>query len=515
MVQDDLGGFGDARLRRVGARLLSAMRQQPTMCLHALAQDRNEGLAFGRFLDHDAVSQAEMLVTAGRLTGQRAAGRHVLAIQDTTELNFPGHAASKRGFGRSGNGRDIGLFIHPTIAVDAASGGVIGLVGAQLINRTGGRVSHRRTRPAAARESQRWLTGAEEAGEALSAAARITMVADRESDIYDLFVRRPAGVHLLLRAAQDRALTSGRVLSATIAAWPEQGRQTITLPELPRRAARTACVALRFGSVTLRRPDTADRRIADGVTLHVVEAAEIVPPGDTPPLHWRLLTTHPVTTLAEACQIVAWYRMRWTIEQVFRTLKSAGLAVEQSQVIEARRFTKLAAVALIAAVRIVQIVLGRDGATGQSMADAIDPAAQPVLAAINRKVEGNTEKLKNPHAPASLAWLCWIVARLGGWSGYTSRGYKPAGPKTIARGLTRLDGIIEGWNIAVRSKPKPTHSADVRLHSPGPGGQPPPGPRPLSIGGARHGQRFGATAAHRAPDGAVDAGRTRDPGRRR
>ena len=29
----------------------------------------------------------------------------------------------------------------------------------------------------------------------------ITMVGDRESDIYDLFARRPANVHLLCRSA--------------------------------------------------------------------------------------------------------------------------------------------------------------------------------------------------------------------------------------------------------------------------------------------------------------------------
>ena len=86
MVQQDLGGFGDERLRRVGARLLEAMSEQPTTCVHALANDRNEALSFGRFLDHDAVSHGEMLTTAARSTGQRAAGRDVLAIQDTTEI---------------------------------------------------------------------------------------------------------------------------------------------------------------------------------------------------------------------------------------------------------------------------------------------------------------------------------------------------------------------------------------------------------------------------------------------
>lgn len=109
-------------------------------------------------------------------------------------------------------------------------------------------------------------------------------------------------------------------------------------------------------------------------------------------------------------------------------------------------------VALIAAVRVMQIVLGRDSSTGQAITDAADPGDTPALAAISRKLEGNTEKLKNPHHPQSLAWLAWIVARLGGWSGYTSKGYKPPGPKTIIRGLNRLDGMVEGWKLANHSE---------------------------------------------------------------
>jgi hypothetical protein len=37
----------------------------------------------------------------------------------------------------------------------------------------------------------------------------ITMVGDREGDIYHLFAHRPANVHLLVRSAQPRTLASG------------------------------------------------------------------------------------------------------------------------------------------------------------------------------------------------------------------------------------------------------------------------------------------------------------------
>ena len=455
MSEGGLGGFGDLRRCQVGARLLAAMRDAPTMCLNALLDDRNESRAFGRFLANRFVSRDEMLVHAGLLTGQRAAGRHVLAIQDTTELHFPGPAAGKRGFGTGGNGQAPGLFLHPAIAVDAANRGVIGLVGVQVINRTDGPVGNRRARDADAKESRRWLAAAETAAGVLEQAAMVTVVGDRESDIYDLFARRPEAVQVLCRAAQDRSLDGGARLFATCAAWPEQDRYVIEVPGRSTRPARTATVAVRFGQVTLQRPARAGQALAKTVTLRVVDVAEIDPPDPKEAVHWCLLTTHDVPDLEHARTVVGWYQARWTIEQVFRTLKSAGAEVETSQVVEAAGFLKLAIVALIAAVRIVQIVIGRDGSTRQALADAASPGDTDLLAALSTRLEGRTALLKNPYDCTTLAWFAWIVARLGGWSGYTSKGYKPPGPKTIARGLTKLDAITDGWHL--------NHSAHVRL----------------------------------------------------
>ncbi len=458
MSEGELGGFGDLRWCQVGARLLAAMRDAPAMCLNALSQDRNQSRAFGRFLANRFVSRDEMLVHAGLLTGQRAAGRHVLAIQDTTELHFPGHTAGKSGFGTGGNGQGPGLFLHPAIAVDAANRGVIGLVGVQAINRTDGPVGDRRARDAEAKESRRWLAAAETAAGVLEQAAMVTVVGDRESDIHDLFARRPEAVQLPCRAAQDRSLDDGARLFATCAAWPEQDRYVIEAPGRSTRPARTAAVAVRFGQVALQRPARAGQALAKTVTLRVVDVAEIDPPDPKEAVHWRLLTTHDVPDLEHARTVVGWHQARWTIEQVFRTLKSAGAEVETSQVVEAAGFVKLAIVALIAAViaavRIVQIVIGCDGSTGQALAGAADPADTDMLAALSTKLEGRTALLKNPYHCTTLAWFAWTVARLGGWSGYTSKGYKPPGPKTIARALAKLDAITGGWHL--------NHSAHVR-----------------------------------------------------
>ncbi len=320
--QPQLGHFGNRRLAAVGDSLLGAMQKQRTMCLSALADSRGQARQFQRFLDNEAVSMHEMLVHAARQTARRAVGRHVLAITDTTELNYAPHSGAKRGFGTVGNGTDIGVLLHPVIAVDAEQGGLIGLVGATVINRTDGPVTDHKTRPADEKESRRWLAAAETAGEVLAEAAMITVVEDREGDIYDQFARRPDNVHLLVRAAQNRSLEGDEKLFARCAAWSAVTQHTIQVPARhgkPARAERTAVVAVRSGEVTIKRPLRAEPALAPTLTLRVVDVREIAPPSAQQPLHWCLLTTHAVGGAAEALQIVAWYRLRWIIEQLFRT----------------------------------------------------------------------------------------------------------------------------------------------------------------------------------------------------
>ena len=467
MAATALGRFGDKRLGDLGGVLLNAVQGKGTLCIHRLANDRNQAMRFNNFLANPAVSSHEMLVTAGQRTNQRAKGRHLLAITDTTDVLFPSQENNKRGFGMGSDGEHPGLFLHPILAVDAANGNIVGLVDCIVMNRTQGRVSTARTattkrvkthkqRAADDKESRRWLQGAEMAADCLTEADMITMVCDREGDIFHLFANRPANVHLLVRSNQPRTLMEGGLLPGHCAALPEQARETILVPAKGKHPAREATVALRFGPVMLKRPVNApDKDQAAAIALWVVDIREIDPPEGAEPVHWRLLTTHEVATAARARQIIVWYRMRWIIEQVFRAMKSDCLRIEDSQVETAFRFTKLAVIGLIAAIRSIQLVMARGGDTGQPVTDAADPADMPALRALNASLEGRTEKLRNPHDETLLAWHAWIVARLGGWSGRTSRGYRPPGPKTMHHGLLRLDSILAGWRLA-------NHSADVR-----------------------------------------------------
>jgi hypothetical protein len=429
-----------------GALLLQRAVERVTVNLRAAADGRSEWVGFSRWLNNPNVTSSEMALHGAEALSERVAGLHVLAIQDTTELNYARHAGRVRGLGASGNGVDPGLFVHPVLAIDADSKALLGLAGMQIWTRRGPASSDYRSLPIEEKESYRWIQGATSARSALAAAAMVTVIGDRESDIYEEFDRIPdARTHLLTRACRDRALADGGRLFDIAEAWPAQHHFELEIRAQPGRAARTARIALRFGEVTIKRPGNCnDPDAARQLTLCMVEVKELDPAVEEP-IHWRLLTTHVVTTVAQALQIVAWYRERWHIEQLFRTSKSQGLDIESSQVESAEALFKLAAIAMIAATKIMQLVLARDGTVDRPATDIVTQDQLPMLEALQSGLEGKTAKQKNPHLKHSIAWLAWIIARLGGWTGYASE--RPPGPITMRRGWNRFEQMAQGWKL--------------------------------------------------------------------
>ena len=163
-----------------------------------------------------------------------------------------------------------------------------------------------------------------------------------------------------------------------------------------------------------------------------MEVQELDPPEGTDAIHWRLLTTHPVESADEAWQIVDWYRGRWRIEEYFRVLKKSGIDLEEAMVEGVHALINLVAMTAVVGVAVKQLVEGREAGPERRASEVITPQEVSFAQALNHTLEGKTEKQKNPHQEGSPAWIAWIVARLGGWSGYQR--YGPAGPKTMAYG---------------------------------------------------------------------------------
>jgi hypothetical protein len=149
-----------------------------------------------------------------------------------------------------------------------------------------------------------------------------------------------------------------------------------------------------------------------------------------------------VEDAAAAWRIVGWYRQRWTIEQLFRTMKQQGLRLEDSQLDTAERLVKLTAIAASAACAIMQLVQARHGRSDQPAEIAFSPAEIDALDVLVPFLEGQTAAQKNPHPPHSLAWAAWAIAKLGGWDGYASS--RPPGPITFKHGLDYFRAFAAG-----------------------------------------------------------------------
>jgi hypothetical protein len=365
-----------------------------------------------------------------------------------------GRRARANGYGPVGKGGALGgLLLHAVLAVEVGTGALLGLVDAKVRNRNGEKAGPRRSRATANKESQRWIDGTARAAEVCAAARTITGVSDRESDIYEHFATRPSNMDLVVRACQNRHIgTVGEeegngLLFSFIDGLPEQDRFSQPIPAAPGRKGRVATFAVRFSPVVLYKPQNgAARDLPETVALMLVDVRETRKPEDGAPIHWRLLTTHRVASLGEARRIIDLYRLRWLIEEFFRMLKTAGFNIEDADIAEPRAMTNFVAAATIAAVTVMQLVQARDGATGQSLDDAFDPEDQPILEAVSAKLAGKTAPQQNPHPKGSLAFAAWVIARLGGWTGY----YGKPGPRVMRRGLDDFQRIRYGTTLSLK-----------------------------------------------------------------
>ena len=428
-----LGQFGDARLEK-GAFLYGRLVAHggKGVSVSQLGGDRAGEVRIGRFLHNPKVTLGEIMSTARARTCAQVRGRHVLAIQDTSALRV--------------DEKGVGLFFHPIIAVDAHAGTVLGLVENFFLKRQGGERENRRQKTFAEKDSRRWLSGAESAGALAEAgAACVTVIEDREGDVYECFAFKPANVEKLVRAAQDRSLADGTSLFSKADTWDEGGGMTLELPAAPGRKARQAELSVKFGKVEIRCPK--HRAAVDGLpkttSVTLVIGREINPPQGEEPALWFLLTTHQVNDIADARRIIGFYRLRWTIEQLFRTMKTKGFDIEALRQEQDGPLEKLVTAILIAAIKVMQLVAEREGEAKRLLSDVFDPDDQPALERVCQSLEGKTAKQKNPYPEGTLAYAAWVFARLGGWTGY----YGKPGPIVMLRGLTQFHAIKHGWTL--------------------------------------------------------------------
>src|SRR5258705_10537611 len=97
------------------------------VCLRRLAKgNRGREVRFNRFLGNAKVTTARIIESWSEGTVAAADGRHILAIQDTSEINFETTARRRRGLGEIGKGTGHGGLTKSMLAGEDEKRNIIG-----------------------------------------------------------------------------------------------------------------------------------------------------------------------------------------------------------------------------------------------------------------------------------------------------------------------------------------------------------------------------------------------------
>jgi hypothetical protein len=301
--------------------------------------------------------------------------------------------------------------------------------------------------PISEKESYKWIESSINSKQTLTAARQVIIIQDREGDIYEQFCMVPdERTHLLIRAKTNRILSERSRLFEHLARLPKQGDYEIMLEGDSRKGIkkRTAIIEVRFSKVTISSNQYNDKSLPQTKELYAIEAREITE-GIENPIVWRLLTTLPVESLAEALLCIQWYTCRWIIEEVFRILKKEGFDIEASELSQGKAIRKLCLLMLETIIKlfIMQIAYAMPQEE-VSPRNCFSEQEIECMEHLMEQLEGRTEKLKNPYTPKDLKRYIWVIARLGGWKGYNSE--RKPGITTFSIGLQKLTAIMQqGW----------------------------------------------------------------------
>ena len=375
-------GHKDRNQRLV--RIATAKAQQPSApYTECFAGNRHELKAYYRLIDN----KGNQVNPEGILHGhrERTIGRmknyqRVLAIQDTTDLNFSQrlHCNGLGDIGKNQTGAvSQGLKMHSSLAV-SEKGVPLGVLKTQIYASHYEETKKAQNRPIEEKESYRWLSMIDDLNSAAEYLPETELIGigDRESDIFELFDyrrRKVPGVHLLVRAKHNRCLEEHSrklfdhldALAAMAQARIEipRQREKKSKPSKPGRIAlpaRTAHVDVKWDQVTLSPPATPQTRNLQPVGIYALSVVERHPPEGAKALRWVLLTTVPIRSRKEALRCLRWYTLRWRIEEWHRVLKS-GCHIESHQHHTADRLARAISIDAVIAWRVMLLaLLGRE-----------------------------------------------------------------------------------------------------------------------------------------------------------
>lgn len=446
----------DLRLVYRGNQLLGDLFSKSVSSIRQLSRDEASAKGFYRFLHNDRVSEDDIIWNLSQNCRAACRDKYVICLQDTTEMNLSRHAGRIKkdddiGTTNANKDKGLGFFLHPSFVVDAGQGIPYGYATVKVWNRPLAFHSKHERRysslPVEQKESYKWIEVSENTKTALGDVVKgMVIVQDREGDMYEQFALIPDHqTDLLVRARSDRRLADGSKLFACLSGQPSQGSYELVVEAKKGRPKRKASIQIRYREVELLKTAAAGKDTAPSLKLWLIEATEAAYSGKDA-ICWRLLTTLPLQSTDMARMCVEWYSWRWMVEEVFKLLKKEGYHLEGSELERASCIRKLSLLILEVIVKLFLMRLAYAEPEIELDADTCFSAEeQQCLEQQIPKLEGKTQKQKNPYALKDLKRYVWAIARMGGWKGYESK--RHPGLTTLYIGLNYFKATFEGWQI--------------------------------------------------------------------
>lgn len=416
-----------------------------------------------RFLNNEHIDPGAIFAPHQRRTVERCSAHHeVLAVHDTTAFRFS-EQDTREGLGPllSKHGAR-GFYSHVSMAVGLSDvRDPLGVLAKYSYVRSTEHTSTKQTKRITdpQNEYHRFVRLIDESERLLAGRTQVIHVIDREADIYELFARMVAcNQRFVIRLSDDRATpersdtTGGHIKLSDVVRElegiaerevplsPRKGEKKPKTRKIhPARDGRVAKLSFRATRVELRRPDPLPKQLPKSLALNLVHVLEVEPPDGQPPVEWMLLTTEPIDTVQDVLRIVDIYRARWTIEELFKALKT-GCAFEQRQFRSYDALQRLLAIMLPVAWRLLRIRTAARVHPDRPGTDLLTPIQLAVLRATSRRV-------KVPLFPTAAQ----VLLAIAGLGGHLRRNGQP-GWITLGRGFDTLLAYEVGYRVALQAE---------------------------------------------------------------
>jgi hypothetical protein len=449
--------FSELRLNKRFQVIARELSKQPSLPINQASSDWAAAKGAYRFFQNPKVDYQKIIGPHVLNTSLRTQGhKRVVVVQDSSVIDFSKHHKTS-GLGMMhtfvGGNELKGLMLHATLAL-SEKGLPLGLLSEKMWARKKQPIKghDHANLPITEKESFRWTEAMREAHRLVHAETEIVMVCDREADIYELFEEAlDLGVGLVVRLQHDRILDDEEFgdlrIYDRLGLEKVCGTVQIQIPGSGKRVARKADLEIRFSKVTLaanpRGLRTKRCSMRHDIDVWVVDLRETCPPKGEEPLVWTLVTTLEIANKKAALQVMDYYKMRWTIELYFKTLKT-GCSIEACRMNEARKLMSYISLQSIFAWRLLWMTFLNRHSPELSCETVLTANEWKTLwlKKNRRKIKSGEIKPVPPKDPPSV-----YEAMQGGFLGRTGDG--EPGMITIWRGWLQLLSAVEVYDLLV------------------------------------------------------------------